>query len=286
MAQTITNQARLNYRYNDQSASVLSNIATATLNDPLTADKNSVESTYRPGDELTFAVSFVNSGAGALTDIIVSDDLGTYSFGNTQLTPLDFTPPAIYYVNGAYAGTLSYTTAADNVKFALPSVAAGANVVIIYKGLVNENAPLEVGALITNTVTITAEGITSQVTASNTVTAEEYADVRITKSMTPSNIIDGSPITYEFNIFNYGNTEATNIVLTDQFDPAPSNITVQINGDTIDSDEYTYAGGLLTLPAGGGAALSLPAAVYARDPESGEITVVPSTLNITVTGII
>ncbi len=285
MAQTITNQARLNFQYNDQTGSVLSNIATAVLLDPVAVDKNSIESTYRPGDELTFIVSFVNSSASALTNVVVTDDLGTFDFGTGSVTPLDFVESAVYYVNGIYAGTLTPDVTDDSVSFTIASVAAGANVVIVYKAQVNDSAQFTVGSEITNTVTVTADGLTAEVSASNTVTADEYADVRITKTMVPSSIVDGSLITYEFDIFNYGNTEATNIVLTDQFDPAPTNITVQINGDTIDPGLYTYVNGLLTLPTDV-TTLSLPAAEFTQNPVTGEVTVVPSSVNITVTGIL
>lgn len=286
MAQTITNQARLNFRYNDQNGSVLSNIATAILAEPLVVDKNSIESTYRPGDELTFVVSFTGSSASSLTNVIVTDDLGAYPPGTGTEAPFDFISPAIYYVNGNYAGTLTADMSADGVSFNIPSVAAGAGVVIIYKAGVNENAPIAAGSSITNTASVTADGLSSPVTASSTVTAEDYADVRITKTMTPASVADGDLITYEFDIFNYGNTEATNVVLIDQFDPAPANIMVQINGDTIDPSNYTYVGGLLTLPAGTAELLSLPAAAITQDPVTGEVTIVPSAITITVTGII
>jgi len=286
MAQTITNQARLSFFVNDQPGSVLSNIATATLNDPLSVEKNSVESVYRQGDELTFVVSFVNSGQTTISNVTVSDDLGSYALGGVEVTPLTYVAPALIYVNGNYGGTITPTVSADSVEFTVPSVAPGAGVVIVYKAQVNGGAPLAPDSQITNTVTVTADGLTASVTASNTVTVDEYADVRVTKAMSPANVTDGAPITYEFDIFNYGNTEATSIVLTDQFDPAPSGITVQLNGDVIDPANYTYTGGLLTLPSGTGFELSLPAATTTQDPVTGAVSVTPSSLSITVTGIL
>ncbi len=283
MPQTITNQARVSYQFNDRVGSALSNIATAVLNDPLSAAKNSVESEYRPGDTVTFAISFVNSGA-ALTNVTVTDDLGTYAIGTGEETPLTFVSPALLYINGVYSGNPVAAVSGDSVVFTVPSVPAGANAVIVYNALVNDAAPLAVGSQITNTATISADGLTVDATASNTITAEEYADIRITKAMTPTGVVDGSQITYDFTVYNYGNTEATGIVLTDRFDPAPTGITVFINGDVVDPADYTYAGGLLTLPAGSGTELSLPAATLIQDPVTGEITVVPSTLDITVTG--
>ena len=40
--------------------------------------------------------------------------------------------------------------------------------------------------------------------------------------MSPNPIADGDTITYTFTIHNYGNTPATDVVLTDRFDPEPS----------------------------------------------------------------
>jgi hypothetical protein len=55
MAQIITNQASLNFQYNGQSGTAVSNLATAVIDDPFTVDKNSVTETYRaiPPQELS-----------------------------------------------------------------------------------------------------------------------------------------------------------------------------------------------------------------------------------------
>lgn len=285
MAQTITNQARLDFVVNEQSGSALSNIATATLSDVFTVDKNSVQSVYQSGEELTYVVSFVNSGQTAVTGVAVTDDLGTYTVGTVDVTPLTFVGSALLYVNGVYSGTPATETAEGGVSFTVPTVPAGANVVIVYNARVNSGALLAEDAQITNTVTVDAEALTAPVTAANTITAGSYADVRITKSMSPANVSDGAPITYEFDLYNYGNTAATNIVLTDQFDPAPASITVQVNGTLVDPADYTYANGLLTLPSGTGLSLSLPAAAFAQDSTTGNVTVTPSSSTIIVTGI-
>jgi hypothetical protein len=39
MAQIITNQASLNFQYNGQSGTAVSNLATAVIDDPFTVDK-------------------------------------------------------------------------------------------------------------------------------------------------------------------------------------------------------------------------------------------------------
>ncbi|MBQ7338232.1 MAG: DUF11 domain-containing protein [Clostridia bacterium] len=289
MAQLITNQASVAYEYNGQSASVLSNIATATLNEPLSVEKVSLESVYRFGDEITYSVSFVNSSNAALTGITVTDDLGTYTTGvpGTSVTPLTYVGTAILFLDGVYSGAITPTVADNSVTFSLPTLAAGARAQILYKAFVNNAAPLTEGATITNTALVNATGITTPAQDSNTVSADRYAEVTVTKSMSPANVVDGDALTYTFVINNYGNAPADNIVLRDAFDPAPENITLQLGGVTQPANSYTYEGGILTFPAAGGSeALSLPAATIVQDGTTGIVTVTPSSLTITVTGIL
>ena len=287
MAQIITNQASIAYKYNNQSAVAVSNIASAVLNETLGVEKVSLESVYSLGDEITYVITITNSGNTALTGVSVSDDLGTYAVGGATATPLVYTGPAIVFVDGVYTGNITPTVEADGVTFNLISLSVGSVTQIIYKATVNNFAPLNTGSQITNTVTVTGAGINAPVSDSNTIIVGEYADVTITKSMTPSDIVDGDVLTYTFVINNYGNTEATDIVLTDSFDPAPDNITVQVNGVVIPATDYEYVNGVLTLPtAPGTTELGLPPATITQDLATGEVTIVPSSLTVTVTGTI
>ncbi len=287
MAQIITNQASLNYQYNGQTASALSNIASATLEDALGAEKVSVESVYRYGDELTYSVNFTNSSGTALTNVTVTDDLGSYTVGANTLTPLTFVPPALLFIDGTSAGNITPTVNANSIVFTIPTLASGARAQILYKAVANTSAPLATNSFITNTATVAANGITESVTADSTVTVDNYADVTITKAMTPSSVVSGDVITYTFVINNYGNAEATNIVLSDSFNPAPDNITVSVNGTVVPATDYTYTGGVLTLPSGTtGYTLSLPPATITQDSATGAVSVTPSSITVTVTGTI
>lgn len=287
MAQIITNQASIAYKYNNQSATAVSNIASAVLNDTLGVEKVSLENVYRLGDEITYVITVTNDGSSALTNVSVTDDLGAYTVGTQTVTPLAYTGPAILFIDGVYNGNITPAVAADGISFNIAALSAGSVAQIIYKATVNNFAPLGAGAQVTNTVTVTANGINAPVSDSNTITVGDYADVTVTKSMTPSDIVDGDVLTYTFVINNYGNTEATDIVLTDAFDPAPENITVQINGAAVPATDYSYVNGVLTLPTTPGSTeLSLPPATIMQDPVTGEVTVTPSSLTVTVIGAI
>ena len=280
MPQIITNQASIRYRYGETDATALSNIATASLAQPLRVDKSSLESVYRAGDELTYILTVTNGGTTALTNVTLQDTLGTFTAGTEQITPLAFVPDALLFIDGANNGVITPAITDNSITFTIPSLPGQSSALIVYKVTPTGFAPLAEDAQITNTVTASADGIAESVTDSLTVTADSYADVNIFKSMTT----DGDTITYTFDITNSGNAPAEDIVLTDAFDPAPASITVSVNGTVFPATDYTYTGGVLTLPNTTGDALTLPPATITTDPVTGEVTLTPSSLTITVVG--
>ena len=284
MAQ-ITNQANLSFRYGSAVGSAVSNIATATLLDPLATQKTSVDETYRADDRLTYVLSVQNNGNATVTGINLVDDLGTYTLANgTTVTPLTYGDAAALYINGVYVSAITGTETLNSVTFTIPSLAPGANALIVYQVLINEYAPLSTGSTVVNTVTVTAPSVAAPISDTNTITVEDYADITIQKDMSPDPVSDGDLLTYTFTISNMGNTPATGVVLTDAFNPAPSNITVTVGGLPVPATDYTYENGLLTLPTGTSYEITVPAATVTQNTETGVVTVVPGTLVITVEG--
>lgn len=288
MATTITNQARLQFTYGNVTATASSNIASTVMQGPLSAAKSVLDSAYRAEDDLTYIINLTNTGASALAPVTITDNLGTYALTPTgSATPLFYTGPAQLYIDGAYSATLTPTPGINSITFTIPSLAAGANAMLIYKADVDAYAPLAVDSEITNTATITATGLSEPVTVTSTVPVETYADVRIVKAMSPNPVTDGSTLTYTFTIYNYGNTAATNVVLSDTFSPAPSPITVTVEGTVLAPADYSYTGGVLTIPAAGsGYTMSVPAATFTQDAATGEVSVNPGVITITVAGTI
>ena len=280
---TFFNQATLSY----SGGTVNSNVTTGELVEVLTVTKTAVVNDYTQGDEITYAVNLINTGATALTGIVLSDDLGAYGFGEQTLVPLD-------YIEG------SVKVFADGVLQPTPTVTAGPPLVIgdidvpadgvttvLYTVRVNSfAAPVGTGE-ITNTVTVSG-GVTP-VEASETITAAEEPSLMITKAVSPTTVSENGQLTYTFVIQNNGNAAATAadaIVVTDTFDPILSDITVTYNGAVwTQPDDYTYneATGEFATVAG---QITVPAATFTQDPVTGVWATTPGEATLTVTGTV
>lgn len=280
-----TNQATLTY--NDVVRS--SNVATGELLEVLSATKRAVRDQYGDGDRITYVVSILNSGATAITGLTLNDDLGAYSFNGGTLYPLSYSDDSLlYYVNGVPQATPT-VTAGPPLTVSGISVPALGNATIVYEVSTTQFAPLGVDASIINTATISGSGITTPAVASETVTALSGADLMINKGISPTTVSENSRVTYTFTIQNYGNTAAVatdNATLTDIFDPILTDLVVIFNGNMwSEGVNYTYdeaTGSFVTLPS----EITVPAATYVQDSESGVWTTIPGVSVLTVTGTI
>lgn len=282
---TFTNQAILTYN----NTVTASNVVTGEILEALSGTKTAVERTYRPGEDVTFVVSYNNSGATALTGLTVTDDLGAYPFGNGTVTPFSYNDGTVlYYVNGELQPTPTVSGTSPLVIEGI-RVPANGNALIVYSARANEYAPLGDTAQITNTATATGAGLTAPVTAAETVAFNNEPVLTITKSLNPSTVSENGTLNYTFVIQNSGGTEAdaaAGVTLTDTFDPALDNITVSSNGVALaDAGDYTYSaasGAFATQPG----TVTVPAATYTQDPTTGEWTTEPGVTVINVSGTV
>lgn len=287
MATIISNQATLNYRYGTSSASAVSNIVTALIGTQLSIEKTSLTETYRIGQDITYVISISNNGGTVTGDITVFDDLGSFTFNGNEYTPLTYLGPAQLFVNGVFESDIEPDFNENGIIFELEGLDAEANLQIIYRARVNEFANGEQESSITNTVTVENNCFCpcdEPTTDSAIIVSENFADVRIVKSVCPNPIICGEELTFSFEISNYGNIEAREIVLTDTFVPLLNDITVRINGNVIPESDYDYNNGVLTLPNENGDEIIIPAAEFQRNPTTGVVTVTPSKIIISVSG--
>ena len=280
-----SNQATLSYNGNTTN----SNIAYGEILDVLVATKTAVQGSYTPGELVTYVVTLRNTGNTALTDLTVTDDLGAYLFGDATVYPLTYEAgSATVFVNGV-PQTAPTVTAGPPLVVSGLSVPAGGDLVLVYQARANAFADPAAGGTIVNTVTVTGNGLNNPVTATETVTGSTAADLSITKSISPTQVVDNDRVTYTFVIRNSGNEAVVatdDAVITDTFDPILTDLVVSYNGETwTEGVQYTYdaATGLFTTLPG---AITVPAATYTQDPATGEYTVTPGIATLVVTGTI
>ena len=283
MAQ-FTNQAQL--RYGNEVKN--SNIAVGEILEVLSMTKTAVRDTYRPDGSIVYIISIRNAGTLPVTGLTLTDDLGTYAFGLDTLTPLDYVSNSVKYYSNGILQAAPAVTVGPPLRIQGLTVPAGGNVTLVYEATVNSYAPLSVESDITNTVIASGTGITP-ITATETVNAEVAPLLSITKSISPVPVTANGTITYTFLIQNQGNQaadEASDVVITDTFDPRLTNLTVTFNGTVLEENtDYTYdeTTGVFSTTAG---RITVPAAVFTQNTETGEWTTSPGISTLVITGTI
>ncbi len=282
---TFTNQATLYYNNNVTT----SNVVTGELLEVLTVTKTAVSETYGRGDTVTYIISIVNSGNIPYTGLTVTDNLGEYTTGNAAVVPLTYDTGTVrYYINGALQATPTIGGTAP-LTITGVNVPANGTALIVYSTTANEFAPLETDGAITNTATVSGGGLAAPITATETINVTSEPLLNITKSLSPTAVIDNGPITYTFTISNLGNTAAEvtdSVIVTDNFDPILTIQSVTLDGTALtEGTDYTYvtATGAFATVAG---RITVPPATYSQDPTTGRITIEPGVAVLTVTGTV
>ena len=283
--QTFTNQASLSY--NDTI--VNSNITVGQIMATLSMTKTALRDEYAAGDNVTYVISIVNSGTTSFTGLTLTDDLGGYLAQNETRYPLDYQPESLrYYINGVLQTTPAVTGDTPLVITGI-SVPAGGNAILIYEAQVNGYAPLGEAASILNTVTLSGGGLSTPLTANETVTPVLGPVLSITKSLSPTSIPENGQITYTFLIQNTGNEAAEaadNVVMSDTFLPVLEGLTATLNGVVLtEGTDYTYdeTTGLFATTPG---TITVPAATFVQDPATGLWSTTPGTAVLVVTGTV
>lgn len=279
-----TNFATLSYKGGTRN----SNTVTGEIMETVSVQKTAVSTGYGAGDTLSYAVSLVNAGPADVSGLTVTDDLGAYELDGTTLYPLSYVDgTARLIVNGALQPAPT-VTAGPPLVFSGINIPAGGSAVLVYEADVTGYAPLAPDSEITNTVTVTGGGVSVPLTASATVESLDSAELFISKALSPCVVPANGEITYSFELTNTGNTEAgaaDEAVVSDNFDPILSDISVSFNGTAwTRAVQYSYdeaTGAFATLPG----QITVPAASYTQNAD-GTWTVEPGTATLTVSGTI
>ena len=280
-----TNQATLTYN----GSSTNSNIAYGEILDVLVATKTAVEGSYTPGQLVTYVVTLRNTGNVPLTGLVVTDNLGGYDFNGTTVYPLTYEDGTVALFTDGIPQTAPTVTAGPPLVFSNITVPAGGDAVIVYQARANAYANPAVGGTIDNTVTITGDGLSAPITATETVVANAEPMLTISKSITPAQVVDNDRVTYTFVIQNSGNQAVVatdDAVITDTFNPILTALAVTFNGvPWTQGTQYNYneATGLFATVPG---QILVPAATYAQDPVTGAYTATPGIATLIVPGTI
>ncbi len=276
------NQASLTYR----GETVVSNVAAGELLEVLTVTKTALPEEYTQGENVTYAINIVNSGATPYTGLTVTDDLGAYTFGAQTLTPLDYVENSIRYFSDGVLQPTPAVTSGPPLTVTGITVPANGTATLLYTTSVNVYAPPAEAGTITNTVTVSGG---TDITATETITAAAAPVLEIVKSVSPTTVMDNGQLTYTFVIQNTGNTAATvtdAVVLNDLFDPVLTGLTVTYNGvEWTDGTEYSYdeVSGEFSTVSG---EITVPAATFSQNADTGVWTVTPGMATVTVTGTV
>ncbi len=283
---TFFNQATLSYNGNIAD----SNIITGRIIETLSATKNALTPTYTGTDDITYVVSVINSGDTAFANLTITDDLGKYTLadGTTEVVPLTYVSGTVnYFVNGVLQATPDVTDTEPLIVTGI-SVPAGGNAIIIYSARPNEYAPLGENASVTNTVKITGNSSITPITASETVTNSTEPSLTISKALDPEVVTENGNITYTFDIRNYGAAAdvSDDVIFRDVFNPVLDITSVTFNGTPwVLGTDYTYntaTGEFISLNG----SITVPAATFSQDPETGVWTADPGVSTLVITGAI
>lgn len=279
------NQATLSYN----GISTNSNITVGELVEVLSMTKTAIADTYTDGDNVVYVINIVNSGTLPFTGLTLTDNLGAYTVGEKIYVPLTYNTGTLRYYTGGTLQTTPTVTAGNTLEISDFSVPANSNATIVYQVKFNEFAPLAAESSVTNTATLTGGGITTPITATETINASSEAVLTISKALCPSTVTENGEVTYTFVIQNTGNTAAVaadNASVTDTFNPILNGLSVTFNGTAWTlGDDYAYntaTGEFATVPG----KITVPAATFTQDTETGVYTITPGTAILTVKGTI
>ena len=271
--------------YNDVTTN--SNTVTGEILQSATVTKTAFNTSYGAGSTLVYAVTVVNPSDTVLTDVIITDNLGGYNEGATTVYPLEYViGSAKLFVNGDQVATPAVISGPPAV-FGPFDIPAGGIAQIVYEASVTDYAPLSAGSVITNAVDVSGANCALPASVSADVAVQSAPVLTVSKFICPDTVCGGGEITYTVVVQNSGNRAVVatdNVVVSDIFDPALTDISVTLDGAPLADTSYIYnteTGEFSTV----GGTITVPAATYSRDAD-GKLTVTPGYAVLKISGTV
>jgi len=270
----LNNQANVTYTYTGARAPETrsSNVANTTLIEDYSfvVSKQSLQTGFIPGENITYNITVTNDGANPLTNFTLTDNLGL----TTGTTPLTYLLSSARLISNDVISSIS-PTVVNPLTFAVPlTLGVGETFNIIYVAEVNETISQDIESII-NSVTVTATDTTGAntytETTSLTLSRVNDANLVIIKQSNQSVINSGDNLDYTITVSNQGSLAATDVIITDNLPDGltVTGISISQNGTTYNYSPSEYdintTTNTLTLPNATGRPISIDGFVSGID---------------------
>ncbi|MEJ8756560.1 T9SS type A sorting domain-containing protein [Pontibacter sp. H259] len=241
----ITTTAQLNSRTGAEvDENVSNNVSSNTINVTPAADVEITSTVSNPnpsqGDQVRITIRAKNNGPNEASGVVVTNTI-----------------PASFTLRTPVTGSTG-TYNATNYTWNVGSIPVGTTHYINYDFIVNSNGEFTIVSTQSHTE---PDAVSSNNTASSTITVSSSADVAVTNTISPvkAEYANGDQVTYTVTVSNNGPSTATNVLVTDKL---PASLTYNSSNATTGS--YNPATGnwtVGTLTSGATATLTITATI-------------------------
>jgi len=206
----------------NNSATATSTLIQQTASADLRIAKTVTPLQFSAGGNLTYAVTLTNPGPTAAQNVVMTDVL-----------PAGTTFVSARVVSGAgWASTLPAAGGTGSAIFTKTSVAVGETAT--FEIVIRSSVPGATGpSVISNTARVDSStsdpnSPNNSATATSTLIQQAAsADLRLTKSATPTTVTAGGDVTYTIELRNIGPSAAQNVIVTDALPPGTTFVSAQ-----------------------------------------------------------
>ncbi len=227
---TLITNGTYSIRCNETPAVAGAAISTTVSSAPVLAiSKTDAPDPVTAGSNVTYTLSYSNTGNANATGVVVSDTV----------------PANTTFVSATGGGTL----ASGVVSWSIGTLNAGASSSV--QMVVRVASPLANGTVITNgTYSIRCNETPAVAGAAISTTVSSSPTLTITKTDAPDPVTAGSNVTYTLSYSNTGNANATGVVVSDTV-PANTTFVSATGGGTLASGVVSWSIGTLNAGASG-----------------------------------